>query len=108
MKSGAYLLNMARASVVNEDALYEALTAGHLAGAALDVFSDEPVQPENRFVTLPNVLVMPHLGGATVDVVRHQGEMIVESIEQYLAGKHPRFIWNPEVLEGGGVSPSGA
>jgi phosphoglycerate dehydrogenase-like enzyme len=41
---------------------------------------------------------MPHLGGATVDVVRHQSEMIVESIEAYLAGNEPPYIWNPKVL----------
>jgi len=101
MKPGAYMLNLARATIVNEDALYHALTSGRIAGAALDVFSSEPVQPDNRFVQLPNVLVMPHLGGATTDVVRHQSEMIVESIEQYLAGKRPRYLWNPEVLDGG-------
>lgn len=98
MKPGSYVLNLARASVVDEDALYEALRTGRLAGAALDVFGQEPVQPDNRFVDLPNVLVMPHLGGATVDVVRHQSEMIVDSIEAYLAGKQPTYIWNPEVL----------
>jgi autoinducer 2 (AI-2) kinase len=103
MKRDAYVVNLARASIVDEDALYEALSAGRLAGAALDVFSQEPVQPENRFVSLPNVLVMPHLGGATADVVRHQGEMITGSIEQYLAGERPRFIWNPEVLQGPGA-----
>ncbi len=102
MKPGALLLNLARASVVDEDALYDALTSGRLGGAALDVFSQEPVQPDNRFVALPNVLVMPHFGGATVDVVRHQSEMIVEGIEDHLAGRRPRYLWNPEVLEGGG------
>jgi D-3-phosphoglycerate dehydrogenase len=98
MKPGAYLLNLARASVVDEDALFEALTTGRLGGAGLDVFSQEPVQPDNRFVRLPNVLAMPHLGGATVDVVRHQSEMIADSIEAYLAGQRPPHIWNPEVL----------
>ncbi len=98
MKPGASVLNLARASVVDEDALYEALQSGRLAGAALDVFGQEPVQPDNRFVGLPNVLVMPHLGGATVDVVRHQSEMIVECIDAYLAGAQPPYIWNPEVL----------
>jgi D-3-phosphoglycerate dehydrogenase len=104
MKPGAYVLNLARASVVDEDALYEALVSGRLAGAALDVFGQEPVQPDNRFVGLPNVLVMPHLGGATVDVVRHQSEMIVECIEAYLAGRQPPYVWNPEVLTVGGGS----
>lgn len=98
MPPRSYLLNLARASIVDEDALYGALKSGHLAGAALDVFRDEPVQPENRFVALPNVLVSPHLGGATRDVVRHQSRMMVEGIEAYLRGQCPRYIVNPEVL----------
>jgi D-3-phosphoglycerate dehydrogenase len=107
MKPGALLLNLARASVVDEDALYDALASGRLGGAALDVFSQEPLQPDNRFVSLPNVLVMPHFGGATVDVVRHQSEMIVDSIEDHLAGRRPRHLWNPEVLGGGGGATAG-
>ncbi len=99
LKRGAYVLNLARASIVDEDALYAALADGHLAGAALDVFRDEPVQPDNRFVRLPNVLVSPHLGGATRDVVRHQSDIIVDGIEAYLRGQRPKHMVNPEVLE---------
>jgi D-3-phosphoglycerate dehydrogenase len=98
LKPGSYLLNLARAAIVDEDALYAALTEGHLAGAALDVFRDEPVQPDNRFVALPNVLVSPHLGGATRDVVRHHTDMIVDGIEAYLRGERPAHIVNPAVL----------
>lgn len=96
---GAFLLNLARAQIVDDDALYEALVSGHLAGAALDVFTQEPVQPDNRFVRLPQVLASPHLGGATRDVVRHQSTMIVDDIERLLGGKRPRFLANPEVWE---------
>jgi D-3-phosphoglycerate dehydrogenase len=99
LKRGSYVLNLARASIVDEDALYAALRDGHLAGAALDVFSQEPLQPDNRFVALPNVLVSPHLGGATRDVVRHQTDMIVDGIEAYLRGERPAHIVNPDVLE---------
>jgi D-3-phosphoglycerate dehydrogenase len=98
LKRGAYVLNLARAAIVDEDALYAALTDGHLAGAALDVFSQEPLQPDNRFAVLPNVLVSPHLGGATRDVVRHQSEMILDGIDAYLQGARPAHILNPEVL----------
>ena len=98
MKPGAYFLNLARAALVDDDALYAALAEGRLAGAALDVFADEPVRPENRFVRLPNVLVSPHLGGATRDVVDHQTDMIVDGIEAWLAGRRPTFIVNPAVL----------
>lgn len=98
MPQGAYLLNLARASIVDDDALYRALADGDLAGAALDVFRDEPLQPDNRFAQLPNVLVSPHLGGATRDVVRHQTRMMVDGIEAWLRGERPEHVVNPEVL----------
>lgn len=94
---GAYLLNLARASIVDDDALYDALVGGHLAGAGLDVFRDEPVQPDNRFVRLPNVLTTPHLGGATRDVVRHQSDMIAAGVEAWLCGQRPALLANPAV-----------
>ena len=99
LKRGAYVLNLARASIIDDDALYAALSDGHLAGAALDVFRDEPLQPDNRFVQLPNVLVSPHLGGATRDVVRHQTDLVVDGIEAILRGERPKHIVNPEVLD---------
>jgi len=98
LKPGAYVLNLARAAVIDDDALYEGLVEGRIGGAALDVFRDEPVQPENRFVQLPNVLATPHLGGATRDVVRHQSRMIVDDIEALLRGESPQRIANPGVL----------
>ncbi len=99
MKPGSYFLNLARAAIVDDDALYQALASGHLAGGALDVFAEEPVGPTNRFVQLPNVLVAPHLGGATRDVVRHQTEMMVADVMAWIEGRRPRHIANPEVLE---------
>jgi len=99
MKRGALFLNLARAAIVDDNALYEALAGGHLGGAGLDVFAEEPVNPENRYVQLPNVLITPHLGGATRDVVRHQSEMIVDDIEAWLAGRRPKYICNPQVLK---------
>jgi D-3-phosphoglycerate dehydrogenase len=99
LKRGAYVLNLARAAIVDEDAMYAALVDGHVAGAALDVFRDEPVQSDNRFVALPNVLASPHLGGATRDVVHHQTDLIVDGIEAYLRGERPAHIVNPEVLK---------
>jgi autoinducer 2 (AI-2) kinase len=71
---------------------------GRLAGAALDVLAQEPLQPDNRFLQLPNVLVTPHIGGATVDVTRHQSDIVVEAMERWLDGEQPRWIANPAVL----------
>ena len=98
MRPGSYFLNLARAAVVDDDALYEALSNGHLAGGALDVFAEEPVRADNRFVQLANVLVAPHLGGATRDVVLHQTKMIVDDIIAWVEGRRPRNIVNPETL----------
>ena len=100
MKDGAYFLNLARAAVVEEEPLYQSVSSGRIRAAAFDVFWNEPVQPDDRFVKLPNVIATPHIGGATVDVVRHQGEMMCETIEAYLRGERPPYIANPKVLKG--------
>jgi phosphoglycerate dehydrogenase-like enzyme len=98
MKPTAYFVNTARAALTDENALYEMLAAGRLAGAALDVLAEEPLQPDNRFLQLPNVLVTPHIAGATVDVTRHQSDIVVEAMERWLDGEQPRWIANPAVL----------
>lgn len=97
-KKGVYFINTARAASVDEEPFYEACASGHIKGAALDVFWTEPVQPDNRFIKLPNVIATPHIGGATTDVIVHHGEMICDSIEAYLRGERPPYIANPEVL----------
>jgi autoinducer 2 (AI-2) kinase len=99
MKPTAFFVNTARAALADEDALYEMLAAGRLAGAALDVLDEEPLRPGNRFLALPNVIVTPHLGGATLDVTRHQSEIVVDAIERWLGGDRPRWIANPAVLD---------
>jgi D-3-phosphoglycerate dehydrogenase len=99
MKPGAYFVNTARAALADEDALYEMVAAGRLAGVALDVLAEEPLQPGNRFLALPNAIVTPHIGGATVDVTRHQSDIVVDAIERWLDGGQPRWIANPAVLE---------
>ncbi len=100
MKPSAYFVNLARAELVDQDALYQALKEKKIAGAGIDVWSSEPPQKDDEpLLSLDNVVVAPHLGGATFDVTRHQTEMIVNDIEAYLAGKPVKHIANPEVLE---------
>jgi D-3-phosphoglycerate dehydrogenase len=67
MRKGARVLNCARGGIVNEEALAEALQSGHLAGAAVDVFVQEPPPPEHPLLALPNVVVTPHLGASTTE-----------------------------------------
>ncbi len=93
MKPTAHFFNLARSFCIDEDALYEALVKKKIAGAGLDVFDDEPVDSDNRFLKLPNVTVMPHFGGNTQDVIRHQTEMIVSDILSFLEGKNLKYQW---------------
>lgn len=99
MKPTALFVNTARAALTDEDALYEMLADGRLAGAALDVLDVEPLQPGNRFLALENTVVTPHIAGATVDVTRHQSEIVVDAIERHLRGERPRWVANPAVYE---------
>ncbi|MGH7819284.1 MAG: NAD(P)-dependent oxidoreductase, partial [Candidatus Binatia bacterium] len=99
LKAGAYVMNLGRARTLNEDALYEGLRSGRIAGAGLDVLSQEPVRPDNRFLALPNVVLMPHYGGNTHETVLRQSHMMVDGIEDFLAGKRPRYLCNPEIRE---------
>ncbi len=87
IKPSAFLVNTARAAIVDEKALLAALTEKRLAGAALDVQTVEPLPPNSPWLSLPNVILTPHMGGATRDVVRHHSEMIVDDIERWLRGE---------------------
>ena len=99
MKSTAYLLNLARGGVVNEDALFDALSTGQIAGAALDCFADEPVTTPHRFGDLENVILAPHSIAWTDELFRDIGRMSCNSIVDVLAGNLPHGVVNPEVLE---------
>lgn len=86
MKPGARLVNCARGGLVDEMALYEALQSGRLAGAALDVFSQEPITHHPLFA-LHNVVVTPHLAGSTAEALEANGVLIAEAVLDALAGQ---------------------
>jgi D-3-phosphoglycerate dehydrogenase len=84
MKRGARLLNTARGELVDEQALAEALRSGHLAGAALDVFAQEP-PADSSLAGLPNVIATPHVAGSTVEAQEEVGVLVAEQVYDYLA-----------------------
>lgn len=99
MRPTAYLVNTARAALVDMDALTATLSAGAIAGAALDVYPVEPLPTDSPLRRLDNVVLSPHLAGASVDVVRHHSRILVDDIERLHRGERPRFVANPEVLD---------
>jgi len=97
MRSDAVVVNTARGGVVDQAALVAALAERRIAGAALDVFEDEPAVPP-ELLALPNVLVAPHLGSATVGTRTRMCVMAAENAAAVLRGEPPQHPVNPEVL----------
>ena len=97
MKPGAFVVNTACSSAIDADALTQALREGRVAGAALDVFPSHPVTPSYPLLALDNVIVTPHLGGATAETVHRQSNMIAHDLRRFLKGRRPLHLLNPEV-----------
>ena len=95
MKPDAYLINSSRGELVDEDALIEALTRGKIAGAGLDVYTHEPAV-DSRFLSIPNVVLLPHLGSATFEGREASGEKVIANIRIFADGHRPP----DQVLEG--------
>jgi D-3-phosphoglycerate dehydrogenase len=99
MRPTAYFINVARGPVVDEPALIDALRSGRIAGAALDVFETEPVEPDNPLLTMDNVIVTPHSLCWTDECFHNMAATGLTSIADARAGRRPRFVVNPEVLD---------
>ena len=80
----------------------KALRDRRIAGAAFDVFESHPVSPQNPLLALDNVVLSPHLGGATAETIERHSEMITDDILSFLDGQRPKNLVNPEVLDPGG------
>jgi glyoxylate reductase len=103
MKETAYLVNSARGPIVDEAALVDALKAVTIAGAGLDVFENEPdVHP--GLLELDNVVILPHLGSATIETRTAMGVLAAENATLVLRGERPKTPVNPEVLDEGSRS----
>ncbi len=94
MKRGAIVLNVARGGIVDEAALAEALRDGHLGGAAVDVFSAEPMAADNPLRDAPNTVLTPHLGGSTAEAQERVGAEMAEQVLLALSGVTPPYAVN--------------
>jgi phosphoglycerate dehydrogenase-like enzyme len=94
MKPGAVLVNVSRGAVVDESALIRVLQAGHLRGAALDVFAVEPLPPESPLWDLPNVLVTPHSMSTAVGENALVVDLFCDNLRRYLAGEPLRNVFD--------------
>ena len=90
MKDGVYFINTARGEIVDEDAMMDALESGKLAGAAIDVPRVEPISSSSRLLKFDNLIITPHIAGSSYDVQATGSRMIVDSLEDWLAGIKPR------------------
>ena len=93
MKSTAIFINSARASVVDQKALIDAIEEGKIAGAAMDVMWQEPAPKNHPLLDRDNVLITSHLAGMSCDVARWQSEMIFDEIKRFVNGQEPKLVW---------------
>jgi D-3-phosphoglycerate dehydrogenase len=99
MRDGVVFLNTARAQLHDGDALVDALRSGKVSAAGLDHFVGEHLPPDHPLTTFPNVVLTPHIGGATYDTEVNHTQTIADDLCRLLAGATPRNIVNPDVLK---------
>lgn len=91
MKETAFLINTSRGTIVDEDALIQALQEKKIAGAGLDVLKQEPLDPKNPLLEMDNVLTAPHIGAATKEASSRSSLVCAQGIDDYLCGRKPEF-----------------
>ncbi len=96
MKPGAFLIHISRGGVVDENALLQALTEKRIAGAAVDVFSQEPLPPDHPLWKAPNLLITPHVSGFSPNYKERAGEMFVENLKRYLHDEPLMNLYHPD------------
>lgn len=102
VRRGSYLVNTASPGLVDQHALVQLLRSGHLRGAAIDVFETHPIEPSHPLLGLDNVILTPHIGGATDETIDRHSEAMATALLSFLAGKRPRNLVNPEAWKGSG------
>jgi D-3-phosphoglycerate dehydrogenase / 2-oxoglutarate reductase len=99
MKDGAYLINVARGPLVDEEAVLEAVNHGKLAGVALDVFDPEPALVDSPLRNHPKILVTPHTASLTAEGRSRIEQMAVDRLIEFFSGERPKDVCNPEVWD---------
>ena len=102
MRDGVVFLNTARAQLHDTDALVDTLRSGKVAAAGLDHFVGEWLPTDHPLVSMPNVVLTPHIGGATWNTEARQAQIVADGLDALLSGRTPTHIVNPEVLAFGG------
>ncbi len=98
MPAGSVLINTARGALLDYDALCDALDSGHLAGAGVDVYPDEPPPPDSRLFTTRGLVVAPHIAGCSREVADRAARICADEVARWSAGEPPAHCANPEVL----------
>jgi phosphoglycerate dehydrogenase-like enzyme len=99
VKSGAYFINTSAGGLVDHSALMEALETGRLAGAALDVFDGHPLPASSPLMSAPNLLLTPHIGGATAETIERHSRIMAGEVERLIDGGQLRFCVNPAYID---------
>jgi D-3-phosphoglycerate dehydrogenase len=89
MKNGVYIVNTARGRIIDQTALVEALKAGKVAGAALDVFEEEPLDPDSSLASMDSVVLTPHLAASSEEAMRRMAVQVAEGVLKVLKGEDP-------------------
>lgn len=87
MKKGAIIINTARGPIIDQKALYDALKSGHLGAAGLDVMEKEPIPTDDPLIKLPNVVLLPHIGSASIETREAMARLAAENVVAALKGK---------------------
>jgi D-3-phosphoglycerate dehydrogenase len=98
MKTGVRVLNVARGGIIDELALAAAVKSGKVAGAAIDVFSEEPISPQNPLLGDPRIIITPHLGASTAEAQERVAVDVAEQIVDVLSGRPARYAVNAPML----------
>ena len=92
LPKGAWVANIARGGLIDQDALIAALKSGHLGGAYLDVTNPEPLPPDSELWSLPNAIITPHTSWATEHLLERAAEIFVDNFDRYLRGEPLRNV----------------